>query len=63
MSLYRKSEVIAYLEDKISLGIATDEECEMYEDYKWNKDRILNKHKNTYKRLLKEMILIHNGID
>ncbi|MED1863251.1 hypothetical protein P4V41_07265 [Fictibacillus nanhaiensis] len=33
---WRASEVIAYLEDKIQGGIATQEESVIYEDFHWS---------------------------
>jgi competence protein ComGF len=50
---FRKSEVIAYLEEKILSNMATEDELEMYQDYKW--DRKLNKNNYTYKKLIAEM--------
>jgi hypothetical protein len=50
---FRKSEVIAYLEEKILSNMATEDELEMYQDYKWNKK--LNKNNYTYKKLIREM--------
>jgi competence protein ComGF len=50
---FTKSEVLAYLEDKILSNMATEDELEMYQDYKW--DRKLNKNNYTYKKLIREM--------
>lgn len=49
---FRKSEVIAYLEEKIISDIATPEESELYEDYHWYGK--LNKNK-TLKKVIREM--------
>jgi hypothetical protein len=45
--------VIAYLEEKILSNMATEDELEMYQDYKWNNK--LNKNNYTYKKLIAEM--------
>jgi hypothetical protein len=50
---FRKSEVIAYLEDKILSNMATEDELEMYQDYKWN--NTIDKTNYTYKKLIREM--------
>lgn len=54
----RKSEVIAYLEEKILNNEATEEESVLYEDYKWTKELEKN---NTYVRLVKEMFAEYRG--
>jgi hypothetical protein len=50
---FLKSEVIAYLEEKIISNMATEDELEMYQEIKWNKK--LNKNNYTYKKLIREM--------
>lgn len=50
---WRKDEVIAYLEEKILGEVASDEELELYQDYKWFGK--LNKNTYTWKNLIKEM--------
>ncbi|MGK4040925.1 hypothetical protein AB0Y20_01390 [Heyndrickxia oleronia] len=54
---FRKSEVIAYIEDKIQHGEANNDEMELYADFKWGNK--LNVH--TLKKLDKEMKVIWNG--
>lgn len=48
-----EEEVIAYLEDKILMNMATEDEEVFYQDYKW--DDSLNKNNYTYKKLVKQM--------
>lgn len=50
---FRTKEVIAFLEEKILMNMATEDEMEIYETYVWN--RKLNKKTYTYKKILKEM--------
>jgi hypothetical protein len=49
---FSKSEVIAYLEEKILMNEATEDESALYEHYIWN--RKLTKG-YTYKKLIREM--------
>lgn len=55
MSMFRDNEVIAFLEEAIHSGNATENEEEMYIDYKWLGKIDKNKHKNTYRKLLRKM--------
>jgi hypothetical protein len=50
---WRKSEVISFLEYKLQENLASEDEIEMYENYKWFGK--LNKNNYTYRSLLKEM--------
>lgn len=54
---FRTSEVLGYLEEKISDNVATVDELELYEDYQWNGK--LSKNNYTYKSLLSEMRKLH----
>lgn len=54
----RKSEVVAYLEEKILHNENTVEEMELYENYKWTNELEKN---NTYARLVKEMFAEYRG--
>ncbi|PLR99631.1 hypothetical protein [Bacillus sp. T33-2] len=56
---FRKSEVIAFLEGQILSGAATDEQEELYIDYKWN--GVLKRNNYTYKKLIKEMKRHYEG--
>lgn len=56
---FSKMEVLAYLEDKILMNMATEDELEMYEEYVWNGK--LNKNNYTYKCLTMEMKRIYLG--
>jgi hypothetical protein len=50
---FHKEEVISFLETKIELNEANQDELELYEDYQWSGE--LNKTNYTYKLLLKQM--------
>jgi hypothetical protein len=50
---FHKEEVISFLEDKISMNTATQDELEMYENFQWSGK--LNKTNYTYKIVLKQM--------
>lgn len=50
---WRKSEVIAYLEEKIQMGVATEEEEVIYQDYKW--DNKIDRNTYAWKCLIREM--------
>lgn len=50
---FRTSDVIAYLEEKIAMGLATQAEDDLYSEYKWS-DKV-NKKDYAFKRLLREM--------
>lgn len=50
---WRKSEVIAYLEEVIIDDIAEDYESEVYEDYKWYGK--LNKNTYALKKVIRNM--------
>ncbi|MNF61161.1 hypothetical protein D3C84_427970 [compost metagenome] len=50
---WRTSEVIAYLEDKIQMGIATEEEEIIYQGYKW--DNKVNRNTYAWKCVIREM--------
>lgn len=49
---FTKSDFIAFLEDKIEMNTATQDEMDLYTTYKW--DNILEVN-YTYKKLIKEM--------
>lgn len=49
---FKKSEVLSYIESKIIDDIATEEEMELYQDFKWDGTFKMN---YTYKKVLKEM--------
>jgi hypothetical protein len=55
---FRKSEVIAYIEELILDQAATDEQEELYVDYKWSGKL---KKNYTYKKTLVEMKRIYIG--
>lgn len=48
-------ELIAYLEEKISLNQANENEEQLYIDYIWNGKLNKNKYQKTYRELRKEM--------
>lgn len=50
---FRTSDVIAYLEEKIAMGLSTQSEDDLYSEYKWNNK--IDKKDFTFKRLLREM--------
>lgn len=50
---FRTSDVIAYLEEKIAMGLSSQAEDDLYSTYKWS-DKI-DKKDYTFKRLLREM--------
>lgn len=57
---FQHSDVIAYLEDKISSNTVDDNEMNTYLDWIWN--GFINKiNYNTYKNLKREMINIWKG--
>ncbi|MGM7720513.1 hypothetical protein [Metabacillus sp. Hm71] len=49
---WTKSDLIAFLEDKIQMETATQDEMEYYENYIWNNELEVN---YTYKKLIREM--------
>jgi hypothetical protein len=56
---FKTSEVISFIEDLINDGAATDEQEELYVDYKWEGKL---KKNYTYKVTLKQMKrIINNG--
>jgi hypothetical protein len=55
---FNKSEVISYLEDKILMNEANQDETELYENYIWN-SKLTKGY--TYKKLIAEMKNIFEG--
>jgi hypothetical protein len=55
---FRKSEVVAYLEDLILQDIATQDEEDLYVNYKWSGK--LDKTNYTYKEVLIDMKRLWN---
>jgi hypothetical protein len=55
---FNKSEVISYLEDKILMNEANQDETELYENYIWN-SKLTKGY--TYKKLIVEMKDIFEG--
>lgn len=55
---FRKSEVIAYLEDLVSENAATDEQEELYEEFQWSGK--LNKNNYTFKLTVSQMRKLWN---
>lgn len=51
-NIYRKSEVLAYLEEKILMNMATEDEQTLYEGFVWNGKLVKN---YTLKKLIAEM--------
>lgn len=49
---FSKSDLIAFLEDKIEMNTATQEEMDFYITYKWDNVLEIN---YTYKSLIKQM--------
>jgi hypothetical protein len=49
---FTKSEVIAFLEELHEIGMATEDEQILYENYIWDGELVRN---NTYKKVLKKM--------
>jgi hypothetical protein len=58
-NLLPKSEVLAFVEDLISMQMASEEVLTWYEEYQWNGK--LNKN-NTYKKLIKKYKKLHNEV-
>lgn len=56
---FSKMEVLAYLEDKILMNMATEDELELYESFVW--DGKLKRNNYTYKRLIAEMKKVYEG--
>jgi uncharacterized protein YigA (DUF484 family) len=54
---FRSSEVVAYLEDKILMNMATEDENTLYENLHWNGKLAKN---DTYKALVREMKKLWN---
>jgi hypothetical protein len=57
-NIFRKSEVIAFVEELIQSNAATYEQEEMYLTFKW--DGILNKNNQTYKRTIRQMYRLYS---
>jgi hypothetical protein len=55
---FRKEEVIAFLECRISENAASDEQEELLQNYMWSGK--LNKNTCTYKETVKEMMMLWN---
>jgi hypothetical protein len=55
---FHKEEVISFLETKIELNEANQDELELYEDYQWS-GRLEKNY--TYKMLVKEMRKLFNS--
>lgn len=55
---FRKSEVIAFVEDLIQSNAATDEQEEFYEEFQWSGK--LNKNNYTYKFTIAQMRKLWN---
>jgi hypothetical protein len=53
----RKSEVLSFLEWKIINNVATNEEEQLYIDFKWNGEIEKN---DTYKQIIKQYKELHN---
>jgi hypothetical protein len=49
---FTKSEVTSFLEEMIEIGMATEDEQLLYENYIWDGELVKN---NTYKKVLKKM--------
>jgi hypothetical protein len=49
---FTKSEVTSFLEEMQEIGMATEDEQLLYENYIWDGELVKN---NTYKRVLKKM--------
>jgi hypothetical protein len=49
---FTKSEVTSFLEEMIEIGMATEDEQLLYENYIWDGELVRN---NTYKKVLKKM--------
>jgi hypothetical protein len=50
---FRTSEIISYLEEKLNDNMATEEEEQLYSDYKWSGK--VNKNTYAWKNLIMEM--------
>lgn len=59
--LFRESEVVGYLEEKCVSGLATRNELEMYENYKWEGKLDKKNYRGVYRKLLREMKKEYNG--
>jgi hypothetical protein len=55
---FNKSEVISYLEEKLLMNEANQDETELYENYIWN-NKLTKGY--TYKKLIAEMKDIFEG--
>lgn len=58
---FKTEDVIGFLEWLISNDMASVDELEMYEDWKWDDKLDRNKHFYTYKRLLKKLKREYNN--
>lgn len=58
-NIFRKEEVIAFIEDRIQHEAATEEELELYEDYRWFGNKVF-KNNYTYIKVLNIMKQLWN---
>jgi hypothetical protein len=49
---FTKNEVVSFLEEMIEIGMATEDEQLLYENYIWDGELVRN---NIYKKVLKKM--------
>lgn len=58
---WTKEEVISYLEQKVLDGSADESEIELYEGFVWNGKLDRKNNLYTYKKLISQMKMIHEG--
>lgn len=56
--LFRVSEVVSFIEDKLLCDMASQAEMDLYSEYKWSGKLKAN---NTYKQVLKQMHKEYRG--
>jgi hypothetical protein len=57
-NIFREEEVISFLEGKVLMNSATQDELELYEDLHWMGSLVKN---DTYKKIVKQMNRIYLG--
>lgn len=56
---FKKEEVLSFLEELILDNLATEEELELYQDFKWSGK--LNKNNYTYKLVVRKLKKEYEG--
>lgn len=58
---FKNSEVTSFLEELVMSELATEEEEEMYQDYRWTGKLDIHKYSKTIKKLLVKMRKYYEG--